>query len=237
MKTRLRWTLSVGLVVASGFTGLAHAGAVASSESNLAITIHVYDFARVAPQTLAEAETVAKGIFQKAGVETQWAHAVLTTKNDHENFAGHATYSLADIQLNIIPREMSDRLGLSNNVMGVVPGPDSHVAYVLACKVETVFQEMLSAYRSGRINRVSEGQILGHAIAHELGHLLLNQQDHSAHGIMRGLWGFADFRDMTCGMLLFTPQQAEFLRADVRRRNSRQETMDVAGVETPALAR
>jgi len=80
-------------------------------------------------------------------------------------------------------------------------------------------------------------QILGHAIAHEVGHLLLNRQVHSPHGIMRGEWGFADFRDMTEGMFLFTPQQTEFLRADARRRNTQQETIKVAALESPALAR
>ena len=84
---------------------------------------------------------------------------------------------------------------------------------------------------------VSMGQVLGFVIAHEVGHLLLNQQVHSPHGIMRGEWSFLDFRDMTCGMLLFTPQQAEFLRSDVRSRNTRQETFKVAGLESPGLAR
>jgi hypothetical protein len=85
--------------------------------------------------------------------------------------------------------------------------------------------------------RVSKGQILGHVIAHEVGHVLLNQQVHSAHGIMRAEWDIADFRDMTSGMLLFSSQQAEFLWADVRRRNTEQETIKVAALESPALSR
>jgi hypothetical protein len=83
---------------------------------------------------------------------------------------------------------------------------------------------------------VSMGQVLGHVIAHEVGHLLLNQQVHSPHGIMRGEWSFVDFRDMTSGMLLFTPEQAEYLRADVRSRNSRQEMIKVAALAPEALA-
>ena len=54
---------------------------------------------------------------------------------------------------------------------------------------------------------------------------------------MRGEWSFLDFRDMTCGMLLFTPQQADFLRADVRSRNTWKETIKVAELESPTLAR
>ena len=96
---------------------------------------------------------------------------------------------------------------------------------------------MLSAHNSGEMDRqVSKAQILGHAIAHELGHLLLNQQVHSPHGIMRGEWSFVDFREMTSGMLLFTPEQAEYLRADVRSRNTRQEIIKVATLAPKALA-
>ena len=88
---------------------------------------------------------------------------------------------------------------------------------------------------SNSVNVETYGQ--NYAMAHEIGHLLLNQQVHSAHGIMRGEWGFADFRDMTEGMFLFTAEQTEFLRADVRRRNTQQETIKVAALESPTLAR
>jgi len=237
MKTTLRWTLSVGLVLASGLTGLGHAAAAASSETSPAITIHVRNYAGVAPKILTEAEEVATGIFRKAGMETRWADIVLTTENDRENSADHPASTLAGIQLSILPREMSDRSGLPDNVMGLAPGtgPDRSMVYVFDSKVDILYWSMLSAYSSGHLDRqVSKAQILGHAIAHELGHLLLNQQVHSEHGIMRGEWGFEDWRDAAYGIVLFTRQQAEVLRADVRRRSTRQETLNVAELESPA---
>jgi len=228
----------MGLALASGLTGLGHTAAGASSEASPAITIHVHNYARIASRTLAEAEKVATGIFREAGLETRWADSVLTTENDRENFAGHSTFNLADIQLSVLPREMSDRLGLPNNVMGVVPGADAQIAYVFDSKVEDLFQTTLSAYRTGHIDRrVSESQILGIALAHELGHLLLNLQGHSARGIMRGEWGLFDLRNAADGMLLFTPQQAEVLRANARSRNTQREILKVAELESPAPAR
>ena len=230
MKMTLRRTLIVGLVLASGFTGFTHAAAAASSQTSPWITIHVHNYGGVAPKTMAEAEEVATGIFQKAGVETRWAEVVLTTENGQENLADHPARTLADIQLNIYPRMMSDRNGAPNNVMGLAPGsgPDRKIVYIFDSNVQARFWRLWGARCSGRMDRqISKAQILGHAIAHEVGHLLLNQQIHSAHGIMRGEWGFTDFRDMTREMLLFTPQQAEFLRADVRRRSGQQETLEV----------
>ena len=230
MRTTLRWTLSAGLAMASGLTGFGDAAAAAAAETSPAITIHVRNYAGVAPQILTEAEQVVTGIFRKAGVETRWADIVLTAENSQDNSIDHQAFTLADIQLNIFPDVMSDRSGLSNNVMGLAPGtgPDRGIVYVFDSNVRTLFWRISSAYIRGNMDRhVSIGQVLGHAIAHEVGHLLLNQQVHSPHGIMRGEWGFADFRDMTSGMLLFTPQQAELLRADVRSRSGKQETLEV----------
>jgi hypothetical protein len=163
----------------------------------------------------------------------------VTTENGHANSADHQTFTLTDIQLDIFPDDMLGLSGLSNNVMGLAPGtgPDRRTVYVFDRKVRTIYWKMSSAYINGDMDRyVSMGQVLGHVIAHEVGHLLLNQQVHSPQGIMRGEWSFVDFRDMTSGMLLFTPQQAEFLRADVRRRNGQKESQNVTAVEYAKLA-
>src|SRR5579864_7270077 len=106
MKTTLRWTLGLGLALASGLTVLGHAAPAASSETAPAITIHMHNYARVAPKTLSEAEEVTTGIFREAGVETRWASTVLTTENDQEPFDNHIGYSLADFQLSILSSEM-----------------------------------------------------------------------------------------------------------------------------------
>jgi hypothetical protein len=240
MKTTLRLTLSAGLVLASGLTGLGGAAKAASPETSPAITIHVHNYAGVPSKTLAEAEEVAREVFRKAGVQTRWADTVLTAENGQENSREHPARTFADIQLSIFTREMSDRDGAPNNAMGLAPGngPDRKIVYIFESNVEARFWRLTRAQGSARLYRpVSKAQILGHAIAHEIGHLLLNQQVHSSQGIMRGEWGFADFRDITEGLFLFTPQQAEFLRADVRRRSTQQETTKVTELESPAAAR
>lgn len=223
MKTTWIQALSVGLALASGLTGLCDAARAASPETSPAITIHVHNYARVPIKTLAESEEVATEIFRKAGVQTQWADSVLTVEKGKENSLDPTANTLADIQLSILTRKMSDLDGAPNNAMGLAPGngPDRKIVYVFEGSVEARLWRLMRAQGSAKLYRpVSKAQILGYAIAHEIGHLLLNQQVHSAYGIMRGEWGFADFRDIAEGVLLFTPQQAQFLRADARKRNS-----------------
>jgi len=222
IKKTLRWTLNVGLLLAIGLTGLSLTAAVASPERNIAITIHVHNYAGVASQTLKDTEEVATEIFREAGVGTRWVNIVLTTKNDQVNSTDHPALTSADIQLSILPSKMSDRLGIPNNVIGLAPGTDAQIVYVFAGKVETLFWRLLRAQCNGRIDRpVSRAQILGHVIAHELGHLLLNMNGHSDHGIMRGDLDFTDRHDS----LLFTLQQADVLQADVRRRSGQREML------------
>jgi len=239
MKATQRWILSVGVVLASGLSGTGQCAADASPEPSPVITIHVHNYAGVAPKTLAEAEEVATGIFQKAGVETRWADIVLTAEKSDANLTDYPAFTLSDVQLSIFPRVMSDESGVKASVMGLAPGngPDRNVVYIFDSNVEARYRRLLMAHFNGIMDwRVSKGQILGHAIAHELGHLLLNQQVHSAHGIMRGEWSLEDFRDVAYGKFLFTPPQAEFLQADARKRNSKQETFKVNEFECSTLA-
>src|SRR5262249_7027598 len=60
--------------------------------------------------------------------------------------------------------------------------------------------------------------ILGAAVAHEIGHLLLGPKAHSTPGIMRAHWDRAAARLTTTGEFLFTPQQAVRMRAEVKKR-------------------
>ena len=66
-----------------------------------------------------------------------------------------------------------------------------------------------------RIYRVDLSTMLGHVIAHEVGHLLMPTNAHSPTGLMRGVWDDAQVRDAAGGALTFTDGQAEKIRATV----------------------
>lgn len=68
-------------------------------------------------------------------------------------------------------------------------------------------------------------RMLGHLIAHEVGHLLLGQGSHSKKGIMLGDWLQTDLEKAAQGRLLFTDRQAKKMRRAVRQR-SRIESAD-----------
>jgi hypothetical protein len=173
MRTLSRGYLTLGLMLAGGLTGLGRSAAVDSEESSSTFTIHVYNHAEVDPNTLMEAEKVATGIFRKARVESRWVEGALSPENKQEDSASRRPFGPTDIQLDILPLLMAGRLGLPNNVMGLAPGtgPDRRLVYLFYSSVEGLARRQSWAH-------LSTAQILGHAMAHEIGHLLLNQQSH-----------------------------------------------------------
>jgi hypothetical protein len=213
--------LVLGLVVTRNAPAVAQTAAAGSVETRLTVTIHVHNYAEVDRRTLMEAEKVAKEIFRKVRVESRWVDTALSSESKQENSADQGSLDLTNINLNIVPRMMADRLGLPNKAMGLAPGvePDRQVVYVFYNRVEALAHSQKSAAFEGSIRRpATTGQILGHAIAHEIGHLLLNLESHSATGIMRGDWDLNDLQGVASGFLLFTPRQAEVIRAEVARR-------------------
>jgi hypothetical protein len=199
----------------------------------------VRNYAGVPSGTLAEAERVAKVTFQSAGIEARWNEIDVSGADVQRARAEDRPITLADIQINILPEAAPIPAGVSGDVMGVAPGAGTDRTFVdvFEGRVRALSWRISSAYLKGDMDwRVSEGQILGHVIAHEVGHVLLNQQVHSPRGIMRGKWTFADFRDMTSGLLMFMPEQAQALRAEVARRNA-PEPAHVAAAEPPSTAR
>lgn len=62
---------------------------------------------------------------------------------------------------------------------------------------------------------VNAAQILGHVMAHELGHLLLGYGAHSPDGIMRAEWDRRDLTLARAGRLTFTTQQAKAVRTKI----------------------
>jgi hypothetical protein len=56
------------------------------------------------------------------------------------------------------------------------------------------------------------GTILGHVMVHEIGHLLLGTNSHSASGIMRAQWRNAELLSAGKGALVFAPAQSRRMR-------------------------
>ena len=214
--------MTLGLILVGGFAQGGQSAAAGLDSEPPTITLHVYNYAEVDHKTLMGAEKVAAVIFRKAGVESLWVEAAPSSENKGANSKNQEWLShLAHFQIVIFPLSMAEPLHLPDNALGLAPGagPDRLRVYVFYNRVESLAREQTRAQIKGSVcTQAGPAQILGTVIGHEIGHLLLNLKSHSDVGIMRGGWDHNDLQTISYGSLLFTPQQAEVIRADVSRR-------------------
>jgi hypothetical protein len=72
--------------------------------------------------------------------------------------------------------------------------------------------------------RVPPPLLLGLAVAHELGHLLLGMSSHASGGLMRGRWVASDLCPTCRAKWVFTSEQSQKLRMEVRARMALRDT-------------
>jgi hypothetical protein len=65
---------------------------------------------------------------------------------------------------------------------------------------------------------MSAGVILGHIVAHEMGHLLLGVSSHSVNGIMHVPWKLKELEIIGEGRMAFMPAEAAAMQMNVRAR-------------------
>jgi len=195
-----------------------------------AITVRVYAYAPVSSADLTAAETIASRIFRWTGVELTWIDCPQASREARQNPA---------CQFRISPTEISVRLTadlpeLGESVMGYsVPIPPPQHGCLAGIDLERVRRHLR------RSPDLTLGVLLGHAIAHEVGHLLLGTQGHSSSGLMQDHWGARELGLALNGVLNFSAPQAEAIRAGVQARwrdHASQQRIEVAQTSPPLSA-
>ena len=172
----------------------ARAATAADTTERATIVLHVDDFANLLPCDLAAAETMASRIFAVAGIRTVW----LRGREKRPGLEG-----ALHLKLLMLSRGMAEQ-----KISAEAVGPD-----VLGQAAKVGGRAYIFAHRVAALaarNRRDLGQLLGRVIAHEIGHLVLPENSHTATGIMSaGL----DLRPHA--NVAFTPQQTAAIRQTV----------------------
>jgi hypothetical protein len=191
----------------SAWTQPTHAGEI---EADLKVQVLVYNYAPVSSQTLAESQQLARHIFRKGGVEVVWVANTLLDE-------GSYTLEQIDLILRVLPQARATLP--SRTALGeALPCQSSREG----CIANVFYSRVWDCAERGNSPLK---QVLGHALAHELGHLLLGSNSHSARGLMRDKWQRTDLRRAAKGDLLFTSEQCEAIRRSVLARTKPQETL------------
>jgi len=203
MNRSLKMQLALG-ILAAGWQAYARPAAAPA----LRLSIHLYDLANISPHTLDEAAREAARVLATAGVEVVWQRGPAGSPEAHASeqtastAAWRQTPDTRDYLVVRILRSFPDR---------ALPGalgyslPDAK-----AGAQATVFYDRIEPL--GQSGAISVSALLGHAMAHEIGHVLLGTTEHSPDGIMKARWGKPDYQRAAMGFLEFTPSQRAAIR-------------------------
>jgi hypothetical protein len=198
------------------FVSLVGLGAQSSETSSSAVptgclNVHLYNMVGVPFQTLAHAKQDAERVLATAGVnlvcwrvpadapEAHIVHLSVTPTWRKNHQADTRRYLVVIIERGFPNSYLPDELGYAL--------PDAQTGVNA-----TVFYDRIERlHKSAEIDLPT---LLGHAMAHEIGHVLLGTTEHATAGIMKARWSKADFEVAGLRFMTFTTLQ----RAEVRRR-------------------
>ena len=170
---------------------------LAAQQSIPRVTVRVLNPAEIPPKTLQRAEHVATAIFGHAGVEMVWLPCPPCAKDlgPGERWLHLLTRG---------PRQVhEDALGFAV----LTPERDGAANYG-----GVYWQQVRQAAST---LEADEAALLGAAMAHELGHVLLRSHAHAGTGVMCSRFQRAEARLAASGELRFLPGEAQGIRAGV----------------------
>jgi hypothetical protein len=187
-----------GLVLAVALAGFCRPAAAAEPSAPRMILLHASNEAGMPAEVLDRAKQEVCRIYREIGIEAVWENAVTLTP---------ATYDVPARRLfvSIIPVTTLRVMAVNPAAMGVAVTTSKtrgRLAYILYNRVEQVAADF----------KTDIAVVLGHAMAHEIGHMLL-PAGHSPTGLMRADWTKDDLQQATRGGLLFTEDQGETIRS------------------------
>jgi hypothetical protein len=152
------------------------------------VTVVVYNDAGIPARVIESAKETAERIYLDAGVTILW-----------KDYRDPAT-GMTQLFVRIVRRSLN------------LPGEDFGIAFV-GGDGRGVQADIFYSGIEQLTSSANPAQVLGHVMAHELGHLLLGMNTHSRLGIMQAQWTDQQLRQMSKGILKFDKRQSEIISA------------------------
>jgi hypothetical protein len=170
---------SVFCLLVSVFCLLVPGTAESAAPARVEVVARVYNTARVAPPISDVALATATRLMTAGAIDVAWRNCDLAD--------ACTTVPLREFVIRLV-RSREPTTDGSPFVLGEASVDVSQRAGVLA----TIYVDRVE--RMAKLSEADTSALLGRAIAHELGHLLLATNAHSSRGLMRAQWSPRDIR-------------------------------------------
>lgn len=168
------------------------------------VTINIFNDANVSDSSLATAKREASRVFAAAHVEIRWIDCTITAILS--NSSCHDPHGAKHLNLRIVPAGKKQ----NEDIFGIAfLGADGAGIY------SDVFYDAVEKLRIER--PINIGRLLGNVMAHEIGHLLIGSDAHSAWGLMCAKWHAQELRHIEMGTLFFTVEQEKLIHLRLNR--------------------
>ena len=163
------------------------------------ISVRIYDRTGLAAATTTGALAIAQEALGSASISVEWQRCEVATGGDP--CASPLTHELVIRIVRTGPPSPAGHHPLGEALVDVATGSG-----VFA----TIYFNRV--HQLSRSAGIGNAHVLGYAIAHELGHLLLGSSSHTAEGLMRPVWRERDLRRMQPADWQFSATDAAALR-------------------------
>ena len=184
----------------------AHSAKAQLGTDRLLFRVRVYNDEGVPESDLSAALKIADAVLQRAGLQAIWQDCTVGSPSRDSSGCDIHTTSI-DLTLYLVGHLEDHAPNLDSCALGysLMPrgGERATMAYVSYARVRTVWSVF------------STEELLGLAVAHEIGHLLLGTNSHSNDGLMRAPWPRKDLEAKHWEKFTFTSEQARQLREGI----------------------
>jgi hypothetical protein len=179
----------------------------AAPHPQASVVVRTYNYAVVSMDQFAAAKTEAERIFRRAGIGVEWI-ACRVPGSDVGAACTEPLLPGRDLMLRLadrIPTEGARIVALGESLLdrdqqdGVLMTIDLFPVRAVASRTSADLTTLL-----------------GRAIAHEMGHLLLRSGEHPRIGLMRALWTSDELRGLKPAHWEFSPREAAQMRQRLR---------------------
>jgi predicted aspartyl protease len=211
MITKLGNGLVLGFLFTASFAWAGQPASAVSTDEGQQITIGVYNYAKAGLGILLDAEHLADRILKNAGVSVAWLACSADKREPGDPGCADLTGPLK-IAVRIEPDFMTRKSRQTSDVFGLGEAEFPCDVWVFYDQVQELAVD----------KRLSVSRILGSAITHELGHLLLGANSHSRSGLMRAVWSRQELLAANLGGLDFSDSERTRIQNSVLARHQAQ---------------
>lgn len=214
MKRSFKNGLSFSFVLMAHLTGSARTLSLSEDKTgaSLRLNVRVFNFAGASLETWTASQIIAARIFDRAGIETVWMVCTLTSDGQYMPPDCGLPPKSNDIILRLVPTSKSGRAHFLSSTLGTSAPSESGTP-----ASASVFYDRVEELAKG--GAAPAAVILGHAAAHEIGHLLLGSKSDSSLGLMCGRWSRSSLALANDGQLNFLPGEIVSIRKELRLRS------------------